>query len=122
MANNISKFIAIVSLLFFDNSIFCQSLSLENSPFNTEIISSKTLSDLQFRTLLRTQKECKFFRIRIRLESRIGDKVGFDPNPLSLILNSTKQRVRPSSFEYPVIRLSDGVNRVLMEDDRKLLG
>lgn len=107
-------------MLTYGNFLCGQKTVLQDSPFKTEIVNFKTLSDIQLRTNLRTQKECKFVRVRIRLRSKTGEKVCFDPNPLSLILNSAKQRVRPSSFEYPILRFSDGVNRLLMEDDRKI--
>jgi len=107
-------------MLAYGNFVCGQQTVLEDSPFKTEIVNFKTLSDIQLRTNLRTGRECKLVRVRIRLKSEAGKKECFDPNPLSLILDSFKQRIRPSSFEYPVVRFGNGVNRMLMEDDRKI--
>ena len=115
------QFIGIVIILFFNNQIFSQGVSLDDSPFKMEFIRNKTNSKLLHRTSHRTSRDAKFINVRVKLTSKTGSKVGFDPNPISLIVDSYKQRIRPTDFDYPILHLNSSMNRVLIEYDKDIV-
>lgn len=107
-------------MLLFSHLMICQNLSLDDSPFDVEFIASKNNSNFAHRSEHRTSREAKFINVRIRLTSKNGDKVGFDPNPISFVIDDRKQRIRPTDFDYPILHLNSSMNRVLMEYDKDI--